>query len=198
MKMCSRCGAEKPLDEFFANKKSPDGKMACCKACKTAALYAWREKNRDKWNAYVREEQKRPHRAQRKAEYRASDRAKELAREHERSPKTREKRKAYLLDNPDRAAAYNAKRNARRRGAAPDKLFTSAEWVEIKRAHGFACAYCGVKPHRLTADHVVAIASGGRHIASNIVPACRSCNSAKGTKSAEAFRAYLECREVAA
>ena len=41
------------------------------------------------------------------------------------------------------------------------------------------CAYCG-KPGPLARDHVVPRARGGPDDATNIVMACRACNSAKG------------------
>jgi 5-methylcytosine-specific restriction endonuclease McrA len=41
------------------------------------------------------------------------------------------------------------------------------------------CAYCE-RPAE-TWDHVVAVANGGQTVPWNIVPACRSCNSSKGT-----------------
>lgn len=33
MKSCSKCGIEKPLDAFYAEKKSPDGRRGDCKDC---------------------------------------------------------------------------------------------------------------------------------------------------------------------
>lgn len=68
-KPCSKCGTEKPLSEFHAYKKSPDGRKAICKACRKSESLAhyWtnpekqREKNREKrlkdpekWREYSR------------------------------------------------------------------------------------------------------------------------------------------------
>lgn len=36
-------------------------------------------------------------------------------------------------------------------------------------------------------DHYIAIANGGNHTASNIVPACLPCNAAKGDRPAPPF-----------
>jgi hypothetical protein len=79
MKTCKRCGAGKPLDEFFRDRRCKDGRMGNCKVCVTArmdrniardpdryagykqkwadanrdqvrvAIAAWREKNPDYW-----------------------------------------------------------------------------------------------------------------------------------------------------
>ena len=44
------------------------------------------------------------------------------------------------------------------------------------------CVYCGEQSSRLTIDHCTPISRGGDHIAENLVPCCKSCNSSKGTK----------------
>ena len=44
------------------------------------------------------------------------------------------------------------------------------------------CSYCGAGNTRLTLDHVLPRFDGGADDANNLVPACRSCNSSKGTE----------------
>jgi 5-methylcytosine-specific restriction endonuclease McrA len=41
--------------------------------------------------------------------------------------------------------------------------------------------YCDGVPFE-TMDHVIPLAQGGPHVLSNLRPACRSCNSAKGDR----------------
>ena len=36
-KACTKCGEAKTLDQFYTDKKSPDGLQSDCKACRTAA-----------------------------------------------------------------------------------------------------------------------------------------------------------------
>lgn len=51
MKVCSKCGEAKPLDQFYADRgknASPDGRRADCKACFNATAKAWRESNRER------------------------------------------------------------------------------------------------------------------------------------------------------
>lgn len=43
----------------------------------------------------------------------------------------------------------------------------------------------------LQVDHVIPVAHGGRHFINNVVWACRPCNRAKGTQSADEFAALL-------
>jgi HNH endonuclease len=53
-----------------------------------------------------------------------------------------------------------------------------------------ACAYCGGR-ERLAADHVVPRARGGADEGDNLIWACTSCNSSKGTKD---LLAWFEAR----
>lgn len=53
------------------------------------------------------------------------------------------------------------------------------------------CTYYGVKfdkDNKGTPDHVIPQSKGGSNRLSNFLPACRSCNSAKHTRSLEEFR----------
>lgn len=76
---------------------------------------------------------------------------------------------------------YNNRRAAK--VANPGSIGVSVtEWLRILRAHGFRCAYCGIRPERLTQDHVIPLSRGGRHAPANCVPACKSCNYSKGGK----------------
>ena len=72
----------------------------------------------------------------------------------------------------------------KRRGEAIPKL-SHQEWKEIMIFFGGECAYCGCTPkrnQRLTRDHLLAISAGGVTEQSNMVPACSSCNSSKGSE----------------
>ena len=59
---------------------------------------------------------------------------------------------------------------------------------EILRRDGFQCHYCGAKPPdvRLTADHVVPVALGGKDDPDNLVAACDACNGGKTSSSPDA------------
>jgi 5-methylcytosine-specific restriction endonuclease McrA len=57
--------------------------------------------------------------------------------------------------------------------------FTLEDWDEILEWFGHRCAYCYRDDQKLTMDHVQPISKGGNHVAENIVPACKSCNSKK-------------------
>lgn len=98
----------------------------------------------------------------------------------------REGKRTYREANRDAIRALNNRRKARQRDVAINDL-TPSQWVQIIAAHDGRCAYCGTLPDRITMDHVIPISKGGNHTASNIVPACGPCNSAKGDGPAPPF-----------
>lgn len=74
----------------------------------------------------------------------------------------------------------------RRRRREWDSLRPSV-WPALLDRDGKRCKYCGATKN-LTADHVIAITLGGSNHISNLVVACRSCNSSKGAQHPEAPR----------
>lgn len=62
-----------------------------------------------------------------------------------------------------------------------ENSLTHDQWLQIKAAYRHRCAYCG-RRKPLTMDHIVPVVSGGSHTSDNIIPACQSCNSSKGSK----------------
>lgn len=93
---------------------------------------------------------------------------------------SRQRLRAWRQANPDKHSAQVERRRARRL-SAPINDFTPAQWREMKNAYQNDCVYCGKKTQRLTQDHITPLSKGGSHTASNIVPACKSCNSQKLT-----------------
>lgn len=58
---------------------------------------------------------------------------------------------------------------------------TAEEWEAIKDRFNHECAYCGGSGD-LERDHVVPLSKGGDTTASNIAPACETCNRSKSNK----------------
>lgn len=58
---------------------------------------------------------------------------------------------------------------------------------ELFRRDGFMCMYCGSPCHesQLTRDHVQPLSGGGEDVWSNVVAACRPCNTRKGGRRPE-------------
>jgi 5-methylcytosine-specific restriction endonuclease McrA len=99
--------------------------------------------------------------------------------------------RAWERAHPEIVAAAKRRRRAMKRGAAGS--FSAAEFKAVCERYGWTCAYCGTALTRqtVTADHAVPLSRGGSGWIDNIVPACRRCNSRKGTKPASEFVALL-------
>lgn len=93
----------------------------------------------------------------------------------------------YRQRHPELMKAERQSRRARLKGAGG--LLTASEWQDILVEFDNRCAYCGDVLIEATQDHVTPLSRGGRHERSNVVPACRVCNSSKGSKTADEFRA---------
>lgn len=76
-------------------------------------------------------------------------------------------------------------------GTRAEKWYGS-KWIRPEKRRAIynrdanKCVYCG-KSHDLTLDHVVSAEAGGTNDVSNLVTACRSCNSRKGTLDLRTF-----------
>lgn len=67
-----------------------------------------------------------------------------------------------------------AKIGGTRRKRRVKQLFCGRPWVE--------CHYCGevLTPFNATVDHIIPQANGGLHNVSNLLLACKKCNSKRG------------------
>lgn len=92
----------------------------------------------------------------------------------------------WRASNPEKVSAIRKRRKARKRGALICDL-TPAQWLEILDVWEYRCSYCGMPFGNPTQDHMVPLSRGGHHTKENITPACVSCNSSKGTKTAPEY-----------
>ncbi len=103
-----------------------------------------------------------------------------------------EERKVFMLEygrkhrreNPGLYLAYSNNRRSAKLNA--EGSHTDAEWIAVVKVFNYCCAYCGVVK-KLTRDHNVPLTRGGSNYISNIVPACGSCNSKKGTLTGDEY-----------
>ena len=89
----------------------------------------------------------------------------------------------WFIENHDKSIEYTERRRALKSNATLND-FTEEQWQELLQVYQHRCAYCGIKSARLTRDHITPLSKGGDHTASNIIPACKSCNSKKHTGAA--------------
>ncbi len=86
------------------------------------------------------------------------------------------------LEHVRKVDVATQQRRRARLAEAPGELST-AEWLEILEEFDNACAYCQARGVALEQEHMTPIVRGGRHDRSNVVPACRTCNARKHTRT---------------
>ena len=105
---------------------------------------------------------------------------------YKRDPEARKKAvRAYQARKPEEHRTRKRAADRRRHGRKIAGSGVSAAFV--RSLLQLPCAYCGGRGG--TVDHVVPLARGGLHEASNLASACASCNFAKHTRTGEEFRA---------
>ena len=159
-----------------------------------AYMRQWRADNRDRAREISREGSAR-YVARHPDRFRKSQ-----ERYRQRHPETYHGRnRRYRLRHPGRDHAWRAlnrhvfhRYGKKRRAAKKTALITltAAEWQQLKRVHKHRCAYCG-KRKPLTQDHIVPLSRGGAHDLCNVIPACRSCNARKSTRTALEYLLFL-------
>jgi 5-methylcytosine-specific restriction endonuclease McrA len=140
-----------------------------------AATLKWRKKNWAKHLATAkRYRDKHP------------DRVKESMRRVDQLPHRVAKREKYWA-TIDLALKRVWEKNWRQRRklqtAQNGGVATLQQWRDRCSLYGNCCAYCGIElGARAEMDHVIPVSLGGSGWASNLVPACRSCNAHKHAK----------------
>ena len=93
-------------------------------------------------------------------------------------------RKAHPLLAREESRCQAQAQRARAKGV-PGKV-TQKEMIERLELFDGCCAYCGDEG-RQSLDHFIPMAAGGKHVASNLIPACLSCNASKRDTEALAW-----------
>ena len=196
MKRCSKCGEAKAAESFYRDAHSRDGLQSWCKACRKAyiaenreqvsayhaayyaaqpdkckaASRAWREAHREHCNAKAREC------ARVNPAARAARDARWYAKHREQG---RASAKAWRMAHKEQCREYYKQYRDRQRSQSPITDVTLAGWRNLVALWGGQCAYCGDIPVRMSRDHVRPLTRGGLNMMSNLLPACRACNSSK-------------------
>lgn len=154
MRICRKCGVEKPLENFVVSKASRGGRTHECRTCANLRVYEWNKNNRSKV-----------------LETNAKWRAANLVSARE---KGRANTKRWQAANPEKVREYSINRRAREKASR----YYDVSSQYLKRVHASPCFYCGSKDF-VEADHVIPLSRGGSHSVGNLVPACRVCNASK-------------------
>ncbi|MFB3108032.1 MAG: HNH endonuclease [Candidatus Binatia bacterium] len=81
----------------------------------------------------------------------------------------------YFEIDPDPSTSQHIRKEREK-----SRKLKQSQWWKNQISKGI-CHYCGQKmpPNRLSMDHVVPLARGGKSTRGNVVTACRSCNQSK-------------------
>lgn len=193
-KKCSKCGEVKDVSCYGFKSKSSNETKPRCKGCDREYMAEWRQANRDKVKAINKRHYQKNSDSLRKkgSEYYSKNSV--AAKERARKYRANNKDKAYkttrewVKRNRARVSAYSSKRRSLEANAegncSPEK------WINRLDYYGGRCVYCGSEVN-ITMEHRIPLSRGGTNWPANIVPACRSCNCKKNTKTEFEFKALL-------
>jgi len=182
----------------FCGKESMHESKGMCKACYTRA---WRN-----GGVPVKKGERRKKKRQdiciecgELKEIQARNRCKRCyARWHRRNnPKTYKRYGEKYRKVPGymkKALENKRKRRSRKRGLLA--TLTEDEWLDTLKQYDYSCAYCSRKDVKLQREHWIPLSRGGEYTKENMVPACKSCNSKKGTMSGEEFLSFLNKEKI--
>lgn len=209
VKTCNRCDRELSTRAFGLRRDRPDGLNMTCRDClsesrsaeppeaRKARLDRYRTLNRDAIlarRAELRRLKKTPEQLAAETERKRLlettthyQRHRESILRYQRGWYERNKEKFAKWNRENarkhkqRRADERARRRARQVGAPEVEKIDRASIIARDQS---MCHLCGefVSPGQMTLDHVVALARGGNHTASNLKVAHRSCNSRKGRR----------------
>ena len=173
-KACSRCKQIKLISEFNKDKSSPSGFQYKCRQCEREIRRDYYLENKQKEIARVSKWHKTTEKGKINRSLYSNSAAKSKPRPyipvHLQDEKTKERLRA-------KATKKRIKRRAYWRMAEKNEVSNA----EIKKLLSSACIYCG-SSKRITIDHIIPLARGGRHSIGNLAPACHSCNSRKSAR----------------
>lgn len=177
MKECSKCGIEKPLQEFTKDRTKPDGYYSSCRECKKSQYQSWAknktDEDRQRLAASVRAYFARhpEKRAQMRQAWSEQNRERINARN----------RQKYHGGERERFLGYAHRRRARLRGAPGS--YAPADIDRLFFMQRGRCAICRKALNKsFHRDHIVPITRGGANDAENIQLLCILCNSRKSDK----------------
>ncbi len=196
-KPCAKCGDVKPLEQFYANKGTRDGREGSCKACKLAYAQSYRQANREQlaerdrvYRELNREALSAKAKSRRDANAAAllpAARARYAALSREAKVRRRQLVAAWIAAHPDEMAEHARKKRAKRAAAVVGPVDLVALWTGD-------CGICGSTldaslkwpdPFSKSVDHILPLARGGSHTQENIQWAHLACNTTKGARTVE-------------
>lgn len=189
-KTCSKCRADKPINEFNKNRAKPDGRMHYCRLCEKTKRAIYRANNLKEVKHAVNQWHHN-HRIQSRLNIKLH-----YARNMHAYTRKLEYNGNWKKNNPLSILVYQ--HNRRTRLHDNGGILTPNDINAIRSNQNDLCYYCH-DPLRLngTIDHKVPVSRGGSSNPSNIVLACKKCNSTKYTKTDTEFHVYMSALKEA-
>lgn len=179
MKICPGCGKELPAttEYFTVDKKTKSGLRPRCKECDRQ----YRLENKDRIKKYYEENKEALVEYSRK--YREENRGRIKKHKRKYCEKNKERMKKYNRKHREENKEYYRSYMQRRRSLKNTLVSTLTinQWQHAQSYFNHGCAYCG-SATTLEQDHFWPLSRGGGYTVTNIIPACRSCNSSKHNK----------------
>lgn len=165
-KCCRKCGEDKLLSEFYADRSYRDGFRHDCKSCVSKRTTA---RNAERFAS--------------DPDYRARQVTLSMVRYAENQERICERQRVRYWSDPLAAVQSSLLDKARRRGVAIGPVELAAILAVTE-----ACYLCKLPLEgRIEWDHVIPLIQGGPHTQSNILPTHRQCNRRKGAKRPDQF-----------
>lgn len=177
-KWCSECNSIKLLSEFHRNGTKIRSKCRKCEIARTSTLQKENKEHVNQLNKQRQQVRYATDKDFKLARDTSSSRWRSNNREAYNEAINSYKRERYATDEAFRVTCLSYSHNRR---ASLKGTLTDQDWQECLEYFGNECAYCSSR-ELMTVDHVEPISKEGTHSKTNVVCACKSCNSSKGNK----------------
>jgi len=181
VKLCKKCGQEKPLSEFSKHPTAKLGVRPECKPCRAKDNGRWRDANREHTRAYFKRYYQENLEAERKRS-REKMRAWRAANPEDAAEQSKKHCRLYYLRHKEKYETYRATYLNNKRGV-DHQPYTRRE---IYERDGGVCRGCEQKlkfgPYGFHLDHIVPLSLKGPDVPANIQLLCVKCNCSKKAK----------------
>lgn len=200
---CPGCGSTKDSAEFSRDSTAKNGLQTYCKECQRERCKSWYSRNRERVRAVGKEwrsknrstvlknkklyRQRHPDRVkQQHTEWRAKNREHVNRKSREWAAGNIDIRRAsanrWRRENPEYGRSAQAKRRVMEGSPDAKESQLIADFYQyIAVAPGLKCFWCGgyVPIYQRQVDHIMPLASGGKHELANLCCSCAWCNLRK-------------------
>jgi 5-methylcytosine-specific restriction endonuclease McrA len=183
-KACSRCKQVLPYGAFNKDNSAISGLQSRCRECEREVRRDYYLRNKDKEVARVSNWHKTTEKgkANRLKHGNRSGKPRKAAKPKVYIPVAEQDEKTRIRLQA-KGAKSRMKRRASFRNAEKNKITNN----DLKQLLRQSCIYCG-SPDRISIDHIIPLARGGRHSIGNLAPACFDCNTRKSARFVTEWR----------